>query len=376
MKISIDSRTIQPGDYFIPIQGPNFDGRDFIQDAVAKGGILLDVDFNQFATKYRKQLSANVIAIVGSAGKTTVKDLLYSVLSPHFNVVKTHQNENNDIGAPLTILRADNDTDIVLVEMGLRKANDLASLTRIIRPSMVVFTGVGSAHLEFFASQRALATAKSRVFQRPVAFERDSQRQAFVYDQSPYYDLVAKRANQMGYQLFPYTGQSSVEGNMSVCYEVGRFFGLTMNQVQAGLAQHKGSDHRLVTHRFNQGILIDDSYNSNPEGMKHALRVMQQHSGRKIVIASDMGELGEAAPQFHRQLVEDVAAADVDILFGFGPLLCQCDHDDLSVSTFEDREAMHDHILAELKPEDVILVKGSRAFIMEKTVEYLLSHYS
>ena len=125
MKVSIDSRTIEPGDYFIPVKGTHFDGRDFIPEVVEKGGNVLDVDLFSYAKKYRKRLSAKVIAVVGSAGKTTVKDMLYSVLSMSFNVVKTHENQNNEFGVPLTLLAADEETEFLIVEMGLRKKQDL-----------------------------------------------------------------------------------------------------------------------------------------------------------------------------------------------------------------------------------------------------------
>jgi len=143
VKVSIDSCTIEPGDVFIPVKGQRFDGRQFIDEVLKKGGRVLDVDLCDYARNYRKKLRAKVIGIVGSAGKTTVKDMLAQALSSVGSVVKTAQNQNNEIGVSLTLLAADAKTDIVLVEMGMRQPGDLNELARIVQPDMVVFTGVG-----------------------------------------------------------------------------------------------------------------------------------------------------------------------------------------------------------------------------------------
>ena len=168
MKVSIDSRNVSAGDYFIPVKGKNFDGRDFVNEAISKGATLLDVNLFEYAKKYRKKLSCKVIGIVGSAGKTTVKDMLFSVLKRRYNVVKTQENQNNEFGVALTLLSADSDTDILLVEMGMRKKNDLTYLARLVQPDYIVFTGVGKSHIGLHKSFKDLAKAKAEIFRKPL----------------------------------------------------------------------------------------------------------------------------------------------------------------------------------------------------------------
>ena len=157
MDICTDSRQIKPGQIFIPIQGPNFDGRKFIDEAVRKGAQILDVNLEDYAKKYRKKLKCHVIGITGSAGKTTAKDMLYYVLSQKFNVIRTEENQNNEIGVPLTILKADSSTDILIVEMGMRKRGEIAQLTRMVRPTHTVITIIDNAHIEILKTQRNIA---------------------------------------------------------------------------------------------------------------------------------------------------------------------------------------------------------------------------
>ena len=164
---SIDTRTLEPGDIFIPIKGPRFDGRDFIDDAIKKGARVLDVDLAKFATNYRKKLKCYVIGVTGSAGKTTVKDLLTAILSQKYNVVSTSQNQNNEIGVPLTLLKADHQTDILIVEMAMRNLGDMTYLTKMVRPTHTVITNIGLSHIELLKTQRNVAKAKSEIFERP-----------------------------------------------------------------------------------------------------------------------------------------------------------------------------------------------------------------
>ena len=189
MKVSIDSRHVEPGDYFIPVKGPNFDGRNFIQDALDKGARLLDVDLWSYAKKYRKKLTSAVIAVTGSPGKTTVKELLSSLLSQRFDAVKTHHNEDNDIGVPLTIIKADALTEILIVEMGIRHAGEMAKLAQLVRPTHVITTGIGLSHIALLGSQKGIAHEKSEIF-RPALRWESSSRNAYLNFNSPFYTLL------------------------------------------------------------------------------------------------------------------------------------------------------------------------------------------
>jgi UDP-N-acetylmuramyl pentapeptide synthase len=143
----------------------------FIEDVIKKGGKVLNVDLFEYAKSYRKKLNCKVIAITGSAGKTTAKDMISSVLSQHYSVTKTHENQNNEFGVPLTLLSADAKTDFLVVEMGMRKKGDIAFLTKIVQPDVVIITNIGLTHIEFFKNQRQLCLGKAEIFRNALAWQ-------------------------------------------------------------------------------------------------------------------------------------------------------------------------------------------------------------
>ncbi|MDD5456458.1 MAG: UDP-N-acetylmuramoyl-tripeptide--D-alanyl-D-alanine ligase, partial [Candidatus Margulisbacteria bacterium] len=166
MKFSIDSRTIQPGDIFIPVKGENFDGHAFIKEVLAKGAAkVLDVDLARYTAYYRQnKIKAKVIGVTGSAGKTTVKDMITAVLRTRYKVHKTKENENNEIGVPLTLLNSSLDCDFIVVEMAMRKKGEILGLAEIARPDYVLISSIGSTHIEFLGSKRNIALAKAEIF--------------------------------------------------------------------------------------------------------------------------------------------------------------------------------------------------------------------
>jgi UDP-N-acetylmuramoyl-tripeptide--D-alanyl-D-alanine ligase len=372
-RISIDSRTIQPGDYFIPIKGPSFDGRDFIGDAIQKGGVLLDVELSSYAKKYRKKLTSHVIAVVGSAGKTTVKELLSTVLSQRYSVVKTHENENNEIGVPLTIIKADAMTEVLIIEMGIRHLGEMEQLVQWVRPTHVVITGIGMSHIALFGTQKTIATAKAEVFRPPLKWER-RMRPAYINYNSPFYTLLQKKATRAGYTVYPYSGENKPDENVNLCYLVGRQFGLSNLEIQTGITQYQPAAHRLVTQMIGEYKVIDDSYNANPDGVQYALQYLKQFSGRKLLVLGDMLELGVYSTDAHRNLLPDIIDAAVSIVFTVGQETKKLTSTDISIYHFSTKEQLHDAIVNELKPADVVLIKGSRAMKMETCIEAIQSH--
>ncbi len=375
MRVSIDSRTIQPGDYFIPVKGERFDGHLFIEEALKKGGRLLDVDLVSYAKKYRKKLKARVIGVTGSAGKTTVKDLLFSVLSQQFKVVATKENQNNEVGVPLTILSADEDTDVVIVEMGMRHKGDMSFLAQIVCPTDVVITGIGLSHVELFKSAADIARAKGEIFRNAQVWEGPS-RNAYINFSSKSHNYLAKKAQSRGYHVFPYEGVDKPDQNMNLCYLVGRHFGLSDAQIQEGIATFQSSAHRLKRLPGLPFVLIDDTYNANPDGVEYALQYLKRFSGRKILVLGDMLELGSYTSQAHLDLIPHIIDAQIDVVFTFGVLAKVLEASlSVSVSHFDTKEALHLALKDEVKPGDVILVKGSRGMKMEESVAFLAKHY-
>lgn len=372
MRINLDSRTIQPGETFIPIKGPNFDGRNFIQDVIKKGGHVLDVDLVAYAKKYRKKLSCSVIGVTGSAGKTTLKDMLYYVLSQKFSVVRTRENENNEIGVPLTVLRADADTDILIVEMGIRKPGDMKPLSQIVRPTHVVITGIGVTHLEFFKNQKQLAQTKADIFQKPLGWETQT-RQAYLNFSAPYYDVQKKKAERSDYVVYPFKGQDKIDQSINAVYQVARSFGLTDDQIRQGIDAYQPSSHRLTVFKQNGFLLVDDSYNANPDGVAYALSYLRQFSGRKILVLGDMLELGEASEAAHNAIPDQAIDAGVSCLLTLGAETAKIISPDLINSHFDTQAELLNYLKEELKQGDVVLVKGSRGLKLDQIVEQLKS---
>ena len=368
MNINLDSRTIKPGEIFIPVKGENFDGRDFIGEVTQKGGRVLDVNLQDYAKKYRKKLNCSVIGVTGSAGKTTIKDMLYFILSQRFNVVRTRENENNEIGVPLTLLRANAETDILIVEMGIRKPKDMKILTQMVRPTHVIITGVGQTHREFFKSQKQIAIEKSSIFQKKLQWEQD-KRVAYLNFSSPFYTLQKERAESSGYTVYPFEGRDRIDQSMNLVHKVSRAFGISDIQIQTGLKKFKPSANRLTVFKENGFLLIDDSYNSNPDGLSYALSYLRQFTGRKIFISGDMLELGDASESEHAAIPDLALDAEVSYLLTIGKESSKIKSTHIPHRHFNEQDALYQHIRTTLKKGDVILVKGSRSLRLDKLVE-------
>ncbi|NQY73640.1 MAG: UDP-N-acetylmuramoyl-tripeptide--D-alanyl-D-alanine ligase [Candidatus Margulisbacteria bacterium] len=370
MTISIDTRTLQPGDTFIPLIGPRFDGHDFIDEALRKGArkILNVKDIGQYAKRYRKKLSCRVIAVTGSVGKTTIKDMLSAILGQKFQIAQTQGNQNNEIGVPLTILRADSNTEILILELAMRQKGQIRYLSQIARPDVVVLTGVGRSHIQFLKTTRNIALAKSEIFRNPLQWEQ-KDRTAFIQFNSPHYKILSKRALDGQFKVIPYEGQNRSDQNLSCCYIVGRYFGLTDQEIKEGLNVYKPSEHRLNTIKCRDNItLIDDTYNASPEGVQYALDYIKTLTGRKVIVLGDMCELGAHAFKAHEEIVELLIECGVDIVFTFGKESSVIQSRDFYSCHFSKKDVMIKQIKNELKRGDVVLVKGSRAMKMDEVV--------
>lgn len=370
MKVCIDTRIIQPGDTFIPVKGKQYDGHDFIEEAIKKGAHVLDVDLTDYARRYRKKLKCQVIGVTGSAGKTTVKDMLYTVLSHKYNVVKTEQNQNNEIGVPLTILKAEADTDILIVEMAMRHKGEIAHLAKIACPTHAVVTSVGLTHVENLKTPLNIARAKAEIFQKPYQWQQQT-RYAYINFSSSYYELLQKKAVNAGFSVFPFKGETSFDQNLNLAYLVGRHFKLTDDDITAALKNYRASSHRLDVKRFERFTVIDDSYNANPDGVKYALKYMQRFSGRRIFVFGDMLELGTFSKKEHEKVVDYALDAGVSIMFTHGKETACITSPHLPVYHFNDKKTLCEQLTAEIKKGDVILVKGSRGMKMEEIVDVL-----
>lgn len=425
--ICTDSRKIKNGDLFIALKGERFDGHQFLAEAVGAGaaallvmeGSGLDLEtsiirvddtlkaFGAIARAHRQKYKVPVIGITGSNGKTTTKDLVASVLAQKFNTVKTEANFNNEIGLPLTLLKIDENTEAVVVEMGMRGLGQIKYLSSLAEPAIGVVTNVGQAHLELLGSEANIAKAKAELIQelppqgiavingddpwiRQMAVPDQVRRISFGIDHNELdYRAVIINADSEGTLfrvlggdrefdlLLPLPGKFNVY-NALAAIVIGLNMGLTVSEIQKGLTTPNLTERRLKIINHNQLRIIDDTYNASPVSVKAALEVLCQSScpGRKIAVLADMLELGESSGECHREVGEYAAKLGVDYLFAFGSL---AENYVLGFNSITPGKAEYFSNKTELArmlksftlPGDSVLIKGSRGMKMEEVVEAL-----
>ncbi|MEY2493733.1 MAG: UDP-N-acetylmuramoyl-tripeptide--D-alanyl-D-alanine ligase [Verrucomicrobiota bacterium] len=424
-KISTDSRTLQPGDLFIPLRGENFDGHKFVEQASERGaaGAMIEASWNgttpksfalirvpdtlagyqNLAANYRRSLPLKVIAITGSNGKTSTKDFVAATLAKKFRVTKTEGNFNNHVGLPQTMLAANADDEIAVWEIGMNHPGEIAALAKLAAPDAGIITNVGLAHIEFMGSREAIATEKGAlaeavgsegtvilnaddplsqsIAQRTHAkiilagIENGSVRATEVRQSATGSEFtILEGAHRCRGQL-PVPGIHMVQ-NAMLAVAAGRAFGLSLEECAAGLASTPLTKARLQIKEINGIQFIDDSYNANPDSMKAALRTLIElgADGRRIAVLGEMGELGEESESGHREVGEAAAELGVDELIAVGTTGAEIAHAarkaGLKKTVAVDAPEEAAELLAQgARAGDLILVKGSRSARMERVLE-------
>jgi UDP-N-acetylmuramoyl-tripeptide--D-alanyl-D-alanine ligase len=397
--LSTDSRNIAPGDLFVPLRGERFDGHDYLSQAVRNGAAACLSDevvaglpvpvvrvedtlraLGDIAAAYRLQLKGPLVAITGSAGKTTTKEMLASILERIGPGLKTAGNFNNLIGLPLTLMKLQPDDQWAVLEMGTSALGEIERLTEIARPTIGVITNVGAAHLETLAGLDGVARAKGELvagLQGGVAVVNlDDPRVAVL--------PIANGVKKLTYGLAEEAdirAEAIVEEDNRLGFTlVTRSARVTIDDIVGGL-----DAFRPVAGRMNLfpltcgGLVLDDCYNSNPLSATAALDALKKLDGRgrRIAVLGDMLELGPAAQELHRELGEKAAAvADLLIAVGsFSEAVCagavkagmNSDRVERLGSAGDAATLLQDI----LRPGDLILVKGSRGVKLEQVVEIL-----
>lgn len=367
MSYSIDSRSVQSGDWFIPVKGPRFDGHDYIADVLSKGARVLDDDLTTYATDFRRnRLKAIVIGVTGSAGKTTVKDLLAAVLSTQFKVAKTAENQNNEIGVPLTLLNTPDDADFVVVEMGMRARGQIKHLTQIAKPDWVLISSLGSTHIELLKTKRNIALAKAEVFD----FNGKGRRfKTILNTEMNYFELVRSIAQKHGFSVSTITEPAPIRSNLQMVSALARQVGVTEANIEKALASFTvPSAHRQQRLEWGQITIIDDTYNANPESMRFAIKkLIDDFPDRPLgVVLGEMRELGDHAQKAHKQLIDFVMRhPQITWVTWVGQIFkpfVKKGHDWYDIN---DKIKVAQAIRLTDKKGYVVLVKGSRSLQME-----------
>jgi UDP-N-acetylmuramoyl-tripeptide--D-alanyl-D-alanine ligase len=430
--ISTDSRTVKPGDLFIALTGENFDGFQFVAGAVEKGAVaaivkrqsgranlaatlpVIPVDdtrlaLGQLAAYWRKKFSLPLIAITGSNGKTTVKEMIALILREQVEAKQDHEervlategNLNNEIGVPLMLLRLRQCHTYAVIEMGMNHAGEIDYLTRLARPNVAVITNVGVAHIEGLGSVEAIARAKGEIFEG-----LDQTGIAIINADDPYAPLWRQQVTNKQVVEFSLTGKAQVsaseqsgaasnqiklnlpDGRVQVTLQVpGKHnvlnalaavavavaLGIKKQVIASGLEKFKGVNGRMQKKQvLHQAIVIDDSYNANPTSVQAAIAVLAETTGKKIMVLGDMGELGEQAADFHQQVGRQARLAGLDQIFTLGQLsVLASDAFGEGGRHFKCMEELIKETKQQLAPDTTVLVKGSRFMQMEQLVKQL-----
>lgn len=363
--VSTDSRTVGPGNLFVPLVGPHFDGHGYVEEAFRKGAAasfwrsdmpnpprdvpLIFVEdtlaaLQRLAAAYRRQSAVTVVGITGSNGKTSTKDILAGILSVAGKTHKTRGNLNNHIGVPLTLLELDGDERFAVVEMGMSAPGEIAQLAAIAQPQVGIITSVGHAHVEQMGSIEAIARAKWEIvaaigtdglviYPGECALLRNLAEQShtptYTFGEGPGNDLrLTSFQNAQGITFgtsidgtplwLPMQGRHNAR-NALAAIAAARFLGLGMDAISQGLHRVQPTGGRCQVYRAGDCTIIDDTYKSNPESVLAALELLYNMPGKhKLFVMGDMVDMGEHSPALHRQIGAALDPARLDAVYACG----------------------------------------------------------
>lgn len=424
-KISTDTRKIEKDNLFIALKGENFNGNDYVIPALEKGASILIVDEIKFkpeelnyrgtiikvkntktalgdlARFYRKKIGIKVVGITGSTGKTSTKDLVAAFLSGKYKVFKTQGNFNNEIGLPLMIFELSKDYDIAVLEMGTSNFGEINTLASIALPDVAAITNIGVAHIEYLKTRENILKEKMSIANffeeknsliincendmlKTVNKDNKFNLQKIGYDETydvyaknieltsetTSFDVVTKDSESHKFTL-NMVGEHNIL-NALIGIQISKDLGLTFNEMEKGLQNFNATSMRLEIINKNNFIIINDSYNANPDSMKAALKVLENYSGmRKIAILGTMGELGDYAKEAHTE-VGRFAKGKAHLLLTTGEFK-DCYKEGFKEDTiiFENKKELMETLADIIKTGDTILIKASRSEKFEEIIKYI-----
>lgn len=428
-----DSRNPQHGALYIPLIGERFDGHEFVRQVLEAGaaasfwqrdhgtppdGAIIEVEntliaLQQLASAYLRETGVAVVGITGSNGKTTTKDMVSALLSTTFKVHKTEGNYNNHIGLPLTALAMEEDTDILILEMGMSGRNEISLLSDIAQPDVAIITNIGESHMLQLGSRTEIARAKLEIVgglkpgglliyngDEPllpqVLAEQDTKKQEqlklvtfglgtdnddYPTSLNSYGDGSIFTSRQTGEEAIrlPLLGRHNVV-NCLAALAVARHFGVNIEHIRKGLSSLKLTGMRIEVIACESGLtILNDAYNASPASMRAAIDTLEncETSGRKAAVLGDMLELGPDEKQFHEEIGAHLARASVNLLWTYGKLGsaiadgARASMPDEAIHSFMEKKDLIEHLKATLHSDDVLLVKASRGMKLEEIVDEL-----
>ena len=404
--VTTDSRAISEGALFVALRGASFDGNRFAVDALNKGAAYAVVDdatvidqapeelverlflvedtlgaLQDLAREHREMLGIPILAIAGSNGKTTTKELVSRVLAEKYEVYATRGNLNNHIGVPLTLLAMDHTTEFGVVEMGASACGEIALLTSIAKPNYGILTNIGRSHLEGFGGVEGIRRGKGELFD----YLDSTGGRAFVPADDEVLSAMAAERKNMAVEYFAFATSNGVkhqlEGdynlkNIAAAMSIGRYFDVDESRIRHAIATYTPTNNRSQRSVTDRNTLIVDCYNANPSSMRASLEsfLSERSEQSRVCILGDMLELGEWSAEEHSSIVEFIAAGDFDRIWLVGKHFGQAATavaDDPRVSCFASREEVAQRLETEPIEGALILVKGSHSIGLEKLIPLL-----
>jgi UDP-N-acetylmuramoyl-tripeptide--D-alanyl-D-alanine ligase len=442
-EVVIDSRVAGAGDLFVAIRGPRFDGHDFVADVLSRGaaaaivegeiadgrgrpsgrptGALIEVEdtvkaLQELAHAVRVESSTRVIAITGSAGKTTTKETIAAFLGRHRSVVKNKGNLNNHIGLPLSLMQVRHAPDVAVMELGMNHAGEISTLVAIAEPDVRVWTNVGDAHIGFFASADAIADAKAEILERATAstvlvcnaddarvmsrvgsfagrtitfgISAGAQVRATTVEDRGLAGMRAHVTTPLGQAVIetPLLGRGNLS-NVLGAAAVATEFGITPAEIAEVSAHLQPADRRGAVHRYPAGVtVVDDSYNSSPSALATALEVIAREGGatRKIAVLGEMLELGDHSEQLHSDSGRLAAQSGITHLYAIGgagaralaAAAVDAGMAPAAVTYFTSSDEAAPGVVSAVRPGDLVLVKGSRGIRTDVVADRLKAAFA
>lgn len=429
LTVATDSRANMPQGLFVAIKGENTDGHKHIDGAMKNGAVavLISDELEQYiqdlvyikvantvkglqdlAMWYRTQFDIPVVAITGSVGKTTTKDMISSVLSTKFNVLKTEGNFNSEIGAPLTLLRLNKTHEAAVIEMGMDHLRQIADISKVVKPDTAVITNIGVAHLEYLKTRENILKAKCEVFEnlaqdgvgilnadddmlvkvnngfKKIWFGKgdnaDIKAQNITVDYTEGLVKADLFVNDVKHDLIiPGLSEHLVYSAMSAI-AVGLRYNLTIEEALRGVANYTHTKMRMDIYKLKDNILvIDDTYNANPDSMKSLINTVKKADvENKILILGDMFELGKNSLKLHGEVLEYAINCGITKVLVTGENMKEAANrlNNSVITSFDSKEALINSLEETVTPNSIVALKASRGMKFENITEKVLEKYT
>ena len=412
--VSIDTRSIKPKDIFFAIKGPNFDGNNFALEAIKKGASYVISDnstiskksdkiiyvdnsikaLQKLANYHRRKLNTKIIAITGSNGKTTSKELILNVLKSKYKTTATKGNLNNHLGVPLSLLEINENTDFGIIEMGANHINEISQLCKIAEPNFGYITNFGNAHLEGFGSIEGVIKGKSELYNylinnKSLIFNNsenikqnsliNNYKNTYSFGINSESNCIINKSDSENSLNVSYQNKiikSTIYGdynfeNICIAIAIGEYFEVDFKNIKQGIESYLPNNNRSQISVKNNNTIILDAYNANPTSMSLALESFKKTNYKnKMIIVGDMFELGKDSNHYHQEIINRLEKINDCIIYIVGEYFCNTKHSD-KIKSFSTTKELINNLSKTNVSNYSILIKGSRGMQLEKIIEFI-----